>query len=153
MFYETGDSATLFFKLHATSGQFVVTSLPLWSLTCLDEVAVVNEWFTALFSFAGSPQITEQTSPTEKEELVLLDDHYVLLCCAYGKTFEQDTQLIERVKRLGVFRIDEKGLIKALADIDNHQLFVSGSLTQTGEEILMASPYKMYADELVRMTP
>jgi hypothetical protein len=148
-----GELNTLFFKLHATSGQFAVTSLPLWSLTCLDESAVVNEWFVALFDFAGMPKVIEQASPAETNKLVLLDTHHVLLCCAYGKTFEKDIQLIERVKRLGLFRVDDEDLIHALADIESHQLLNNGCLTQTGEDILMASPYKIYADELVRMTP
>jgi hypothetical protein len=151
--WQSGELNTLFFKLHATSGQFAVTSLPLWSLTCLDDSAIVNKWFTALFDFAGTAKVTEQASTTEKNELVLLDAHHVLLCCAYGKTFEQAIQLIERVKRLGLFRVDDEALISALADIEKHQLFDNGSLTQTGEELLMASPYKLYADELERMTP
>jgi hypothetical protein len=151
--WENGELNTLFFKLHATSGQFSVTSLPLWSLTCLDEPEIVNKWFTALFDFAGLAKITEQASSTEKNELVLLAAHHVLLCCAYGKTFEQGSQLIERVKRLGLFRVDDEDLINALADIESHQLLDNGCLTQTGEDILMASPYKIYADELVRMTP
>lgn len=151
--WQSGELNTLFFKLHATSGQFAVTSLPLWSLTCLDDSAIVNKWFTALFDFAGLAKITEQASSTEKNELVLLDAHHVLLCCAYGKTFEQAIQLIERVKRLGLFRVDDEALVSALADIEKHQLFDDGSLTQTGEALLMASPYKLYADELERMTP
>ena len=151
--WENGELNTLFFKLHATSGQFAVTSLPLWSLTCLDESAVVNEWFVALFDFAGMPKVIKQALPAETNKLVLLDAHHVLLCCAYGKTFEKDIQLIERVKRLGLFRVDDEDLINALADIESHQLLNNGCLTQTGEDILMASPYKIYADELVRMTP
>jgi hypothetical protein len=151
--WQSGELNTLFFKLHATSGQFSVTSLPLWSLTCLDDSAIVNKWFTALFDFAGTAKVTEQASTTEKNELVLLDAHHVLLCCAYGKTFEQAIQLIERVKRLGLFRVDDEALISALADIEKHQLFDNGSLTQMGEALLMASPYKLYADELERMTP
>jgi hypothetical protein len=151
--WQSGKLNTLFFKLHATSGQFAVTSLPLWSLTCLDNTAEANEWFTALFKFAGLPQITEKTSPTENDELVLLEAHYVLLCCAYGKSFEQETELVERVKRLGVFNIDDEHLIKALTDLGSNKLFVDGCLTQTGEGTLMASPYKIYAEELVRMNP
>lgn len=151
--WQSGELNTLFSKLHATSGQFAVTSLPLWSLTCLDETAVVNEWFAALFGFAGSAKIAEQTPLTEKAELILLEAHYVLLCCAYGKLFEQDTQLIERIKRLGVFNIDEEHLINGLTDIGDNELFVSGSLTRAGEDILMTSPYRIYAEELIRMTP
>lgn len=144
---------TLFFKQHATSGQFAVTSLPLWSLTCLDEVATVNEWFEALFNFAGIAKVSEQDSASEKEQLILQDAHHVLLCCAYGKSFELGTQLIERVKRLALFTVNDESLINALTDIETHQLFANGSLSQLGEDTLMTSPYKLYADELKRMTP
>jgi len=151
--WQDGSLNTLFFKQHATSGQFAVTSLPLWSLTCLDEVATVNEWFEALFNFAGIAKVSEQDSASEKEQLILQDAHHVLLCCAYGKSFELGTQLIERVKRLALFTVNDESLINALTDIETHQLFANGSLSQLGEDTLMASPYKLYADELKRMTP
>lgn len=151
--WQNGSLNTLFFKQHATSGQFAVTSLPLWSLTCLDEIEAVKGWFEALFNFAGIAKVSEQDSTSEKEQLILQDAHHVLLCCAYGKSFELGTQLIERVKRLALFNVNDESLINALTDIETHQLFTDGSLSQLGEDTLMASPYKLYADELKRMAP
>ncbi len=151
--WQSGELNTLFFKLHATSGQFVVTSLPLWSLTCLNELVLVSDWYKSLFRFAGAAKVSEQVSSTKKNKLVLHEAHHVLLCCAYGKTFEHGIQLIERVKRLALFNVADEALINALVDIDNHQLLNNGNLTKAGEEILIISPYKLYADELQRMAP
>ncbi len=81
--WQNGSLNTLFFKQHATSGQFAVTSLPLWSLTCLDEIEAVKEWFESLFNFAGIAKVSEQDSASEKEQLILQDAHHVLLLSSY----------------------------------------------------------------------
>ncbi|WP_028866952.1 hypothetical protein [Psychromonas arctica] len=140
---------TLYYKPHSSGGVFVATSLPLWSLTCLDIPEIVKSWLAGLSVIAG--QVKEPTLDIDKAMLVLNENHLVLLCCAYGHSFKDANSLVQRVGRLGVFRLLSEELDLALVELIDDSLFLNGELTEKGLAALVASPYKLYADELKRM--
>ena len=146
---------TLYYKLHASGGMLAATSLPLWSLSCLDELDLVNAWFDGLYQFAGKAKELsanhEDSSVGSPVGIVLKDEHFALLCCSYGQSLADDGALINRVKRLGLFRIDTTVLELAAQDLLKLDLLSGGDITAEGQAQLMASPYKIYAEELMRM--
>lgn len=140
---------TLYYKPHSSGGVFAATALPLWSLTCLDIPDLVQFWLASLYGIAG--QVKEALPVTDKATLVLNDKHLALLCCAYGHRFTDANALVTRVGRLGVFRFQSTELDLAVAELIDENLFLNGELTEKGLNAILASPYKLYADELKRM--
>lgn len=140
---------TLYYKPHSSGGVFAATALPLWSLSCLDIPDLVQSWLAGLYGIAG--QVKEAPPVTDKAMLVLNDKHLALLCCAYGHRFTDANALVTRVGRLGVFHFLSAELDLAVAELIEDNLFLNGELTEKGLSAVMASPYKLYADELKRM--
>ncbi len=140
---------TLYHKPHSSGGVFVATGLPLWSLTCLDIPELVQSWLAGLYGIAG--HVKEPLPVSEKATLVLNEKHIALLCCAYGHIFTDANSLVSRVGRLGVFRFSSEELNVAVAELIEEDLFSNDKLTERGLAEVIASPYKLYADELKRM--
>ena len=146
---------TLYYKPHASGGLFSVSSLPLWSLSCLDEIDLVHTWFESLYSFAGFASLNESNSAGAEDEetaqIKLKEEHLALLCCSYGQALIDQHALISRVHRLGVFRLEGRLLELAAEELIKSGLLFGGEITDEGTARLMASPYKIYAEELMRM--
>lgn len=146
---------TLYYKAHASGGMLSATSLPLWSLSCLDEIELVNTWFDGLYQIAGkarSSDLNQENSSLETPfQIELKDEHFALLCCSYGQSLADYHVLISRVNRLGVFSIDAAALELAAEDLIKSGLLLGGEITDGGKTQLMVSPYKIYAEELMRM--
>tara|TARA_R110000764_G_scaffold20693_2_gene52971 strand:- start:13443 stop:14282 length:840 start_codon:yes stop_codon:yes gene_type:complete len=139
---------TLYYKPHSSGGLLAATSLPIWSLTCLDIPELVQSWLSGLNEMTGRvqerlPAVITIFTPNEK--------HFALLCCANGQAFKDGCALVQRVERLGLFRFLPEELDVAVAELEEENLFLNGELTEKGLAIVMASPYKIYADELKRM--
>lgn len=144
---------TLYYKPHASGGLFSATSLPLWSLSCLDDIDLVQSWFESLYSFAGFASLNESSSADAEatSEIKLKEEHLALLCCSYGQALTDQHALISRVSRLGVFRLEAHLLELATEELIKSGLLAGGEITEEGTARLMASPYKIYAEELMRM--
>jgi len=146
---------TLYYKPHASGGVFSATSLPLWSLSCLDEIDLVHAWFECLYSFAGFASVNELSSSNAEGEataqIKLKEEHLALLCSSYGQVLTDQHALISRVNRLGVFRLEAHLLELAIEELIKSGLLVGGEITEEGTARLMASSYKIYAEELMRM--
>ncbi|UTZ31304.1 hypothetical protein HB762_07780 [Vibrio campbellii] len=140
---------TLYYKSHSSGGLLVASSLPLWSLTCLDSPLLVQAWLEGLNELAGSPQ--EEKLCSKPNNFEPDEKHLALLCCAYGRKLKSTEDLLSRVQKLGLFRFSDEELGYAICELIEHGLVVDGELTDEGNKVIEASPYQIYAEELKRM--
>jgi len=140
---------TMYFKHHSSSGVFAATSLPLWSLTCLENTENVFDWLKSLFTHAGEHK-SETVQKTNKE-LILIDAHYVMLCCAYEQSIESIDWLVKRAKTLAIFQLPTKNLYLAASELKEASLIDNNGLTDLGQQQLSGSGFQIYADEISRM--
>ncbi|MCU8034733.1 MAG: hypothetical protein WC024_10740 [Shewanella sp.] len=145
-----GSSAvnTCYLKHHAASGVFAVTCLPLWSISLIDEAELVREWFAFFDRLAGTPDANESDAYNEPTQLVATD--YSIMACIYAwqviSASELSAYLAKQVFPIFQFNSDE-------LDAGFSRLLSAGyanecGLTTEGIQILKASAYWLYADQL-----
>lgn len=136
---------TAFYRKHPNAGLFVVTALPVWSLTLLDHAATLGEWFAGLQAMAGTP--SAQREP-EEPEFQLQPNHYALLLHLLGGRFENQEAALAKLGTSPIFKLDAEESAARLAELVRQNLAEGGRVTEQGREALRRSPYEAFASAL-----
>lgn len=142
----SGQLNTRFWKAHSNSGLVVATTLPIWSITLLDSVPMVQEWLAALFSHVGKAAATLVTADTETVATPTPRDFAVMVCCyAYG--VGTPDALVAALQRQPVQLMDLRGfdLPDVFARLRAMALVEECGLSTKGLELLRHSAFWGYA--------
>jgi len=131
------------YRLHPSSGLFVVTTLPLWSLSVLDRPDDLIDWLCNLALLAGESN-TEEVNEVQP----LTPEHYGFLVFLMSTSLREEEDVIDGIELSPIFRISEvrsRFLLKDLQD----RAFVDGTVpTAEARELIMQSPYGHYVSAL-----
>lgn len=139
---------TATYRLHPAAGLFVVTCLPLWSLTVLDAHEELARWFASLAELAG-----EAKTPPPPVESPLQADHYGLLVFLLSKDFSDEDQAIAALRTSAVFRFTPEQARKLLSELRERGLVNGAMPTQQATHLVMQSPYAHFVSALREVTP
>jgi len=147
----SGEAHTRYWKKHSNSGVVAMTTLPLWSITLLDDAVVVHAWVSWFLSHAGS--FTIDKLEVDSKALVLTGEDYCLLVCAFG----YDTGSLSEIKTrnfnqpVPLFDLAKINVNKCWEKFQAYELLSDTGLTEKGLQRLKQSPYWLYAQELKRI--
>lgn len=139
---------TATYRLHPAAGLFVVTCLPLWSLTVLDAHEDLTRWFASLSALAGPAK-----APPPPFERPLQADHYGLLVFLLSKDFADDDQAISSLRTSSVFRFTPEQARKLLSELRERGLVIGAMPTPQATKLVMQSPYAHFVSALREVTP
>jgi hypothetical protein len=140
-----GDYAvhTAFHRKHPQAGVFVVTCLPLWSLSVLDQKDALRQWLSELYAMAG----TSAQALEENEADHLTAGHYaILLHLLSGKFPDLDAALCALNSSV-IFALNPTEAARLIGEMEEQGLVSGAELTSHGREMLLRSPYAPYAIE------
>lgn len=140
-----GDYAvnTAFYRKHPNAGVFVVTCLPLWSLSVLDYKDAIRQWLSDLYGMAGSPTQTVEDIGTFKPTM----GHYAIMLHLLSGHFLDRATAIGGLNSSDIFSLDPAEAENIISEMEEHGLVREAKLTSNGRDILLRSPYAPYAIE------
>ena len=147
--WKGGGVHTAYYRKHPHSGLFAMTCLPIWSLTILDHRRVVREWLEILCGLAGEPS-PELTVETQETEFRPNRDHFAMMLHLYGQDFASHKEALERLAESPVIAIPVESAQICLSSLEEVGLAERGGLTVKGREMLLDSPYAVYASAMGR---
>lgn len=147
-----GQVVTAGWRKHPAAGLVVITALPVWSLTALDQRAACAAWLDGLISQAGtaesspavaaSPEAAVEREPSRDEWVVALH-----LCTGpYAST----QAALDALARSSIHTISAASATIAIEGLAELRLAASGRLNSRGMDALLAGPYAAYARALTR---
>lgn len=147
-----GEAHTRYWRKHANSGIVAVTTLPLWSITLLEQGETVKAWIDWFIAHAGK-SVAEHSMPHE-ETWELENGDYSLLICAFGYQTGILAELESRnsAQVVPLFNLATLGAHQRLEKLKHYGLIADTGPTDSGIERLKQSPYWLYAQELKRIS-
>ena len=127
------------YRLHPAAGLFVVTSLPLWSLSVLEAPREMDAWMAALVTLAGeaSPAAREEDAPLRR-------DHYGLLVFLMSAAFTTEEAMLHGLRSSTIFRFSPHQGNALLQELRQRGLVLGVAPTAEAQELVMSSPYAPY---------
>lgn len=144
----SGALITAGWRKHSTSGLLVLTTLPLWSLTLLDQREACEAWLKALYSGAGTAQKPKSKPSIEDLEKT---DWALLLHYCQGP-FDDDEQALEALESSTIQRIEASEARASIKKLSRQDLAHGGVLLEKGWLRLLNSPYAAYAQAIRRQS-
>ena len=132
------------YRVHPAAGLFVVTCLPLWSLTTLDAAQAANAWITDLISLSGQ----SVAAPADNKPAPLKPDHFGILVFLMSRRFGNNDEALMALGRSTIFKWSPdhaRGLIEELTE---RGLVQNAAPTTEAEDLVMCSPYATYVSAL-----
>lgn len=147
--WKGGGVHTAYYRKHPHSGLFAITCLPLWSLTVLDHRRTIQEWLETLGGLAG------ESAPARAVEEATTEfrpnrDHFAMMLHLCERDFTSTAEALDRLADSPVFAIPEESARPCLSSLEEAGLVNSGKLTDKGREMLLDSPYAVYATAMER---
>ena len=139
---------TRYWKAHSNSGLIAATTLPLWSISLLDQAALVNDFLAKIERHCGLPSATaEETKP--QADAIRPQDVTVLVC-SYGFNVATTEDLLSRLKTYAVplLNLANFDLPESMGRLRNAGLINDRGLTEQGLARLMGSKYWAFAENL-----
>jgi len=143
----TGGINTGLYRKHPHAGLFAITALPLWSLTVLDHKNDLIEWLTSLHALAGEP-IAVDLSSQEFDEFIPNRDHFALLLHLQSNTFSSREEALHQLADSPVLALPSELAEAGMMELEQAGLSSDGELTAAGRDVLMNSPYGVYAEAM-----
>lgn len=140
-------SHTRYWKAHSNSGLLAATTLPLWSISLLDQAALVHDFLDKIERHCGLPSVSaEETKP---QDAIRAEDVTVLVC-SYGFNVATAEGLLSRLKTYAVplLNLDNFDLPGSIVRLRNAGLINDFGLTEQGLAYLMGSNYWAFAETL-----
>jgi hypothetical protein len=136
---------TAYYRKHPHSGLFVVTSLPLWSLSVLDEQEQLAEWLRKLHELAGEPVV----QPDDPESETPLESwHFTMLLHLLAGSYADDDSVLAALAKSPILQLDPDRARTALSALRDLNLVEGTKVTEEGRNRISGSPYAVYADAL-----
>lgn len=131
------------YRLHPAAGLFIVTTLPLGSLTLLDSTSILQDWFTSLEGLLGPIQPQGASAPPP-----LSTEHFGLLVFLLSRSGTETAHALEDLAASPVFRIPpDRGRV-LLQELRDRGLVNGAVPTTEADELVMRSPYAFYVSAL-----
>lgn len=140
---------TRYWKAHSNSGLIAATTLPLWSISLLDQAALVHDFLATIERHCGLPSVgTQETMPKEGDAIRPKD--VTVLVCSYGFNVATAEGLLSRLKTYAVplLNLANFDLPESMVRLRNAGLINDRGLTEQGLAHLMESKYWAFAENL-----
>lgn len=147
-----GQVVTACWRRHPAAGLFVVTTLPLWSLTTLDHREACLSWLDDLLEQAGKPILdstSEAVVPTGQRRTLTQEEWTMLLHLCTG-IYDSTDSALSALELSTLHRLDPEHARSALEALEGMGLILKGILTERGRITLLEGPYAAYARALWR---
>ena len=145
--WNRGGINTAHYKKHPNSGLFAVTCLPVWSLSVLDHGKHLVNWLNELHALAGNA-IEEEEAVAEETRFTPNHEHYALMLHLTSGRWKNRDSALRALRSSLVLTLPPERADECLKDLEDNGIAAEGALTGRGKEILLSSPYAVYAGAL-----
>ncbi|HEH9403997.1 TPA: hypothetical protein SIA26_001463 [Aeromonas bestiarum] len=143
-------SHTRYWKTHSNSGLIAATTLPLWSISLLDQAALVNDFLTKVERHCGLLSVTADVEEKKSQEDAIRPQDATVLVCCYGFNVATTEGLLNRLKTYAVplLNLANFDLPESIGRLRNAGLLNDCGVTEQGVTHLMESKYWGFAENL-----
>lgn len=140
---------TRFWKAHSNSGLIAATTLPLWSISLLDQAALVHDFLGKIERHCGLPSPSAKETKPQEDNSIRQEDVTVLVC-SYGFNVATAESLLSRLKTYAVplLNLASFDLPESMVRLRNAGLINDNGLTEQGLAHLMRCKYWAFAESL-----
>ncbi len=141
-------SHTRYWKAHSNSGLLAATTLPLWSISLLDEAALVHRFLGKIERHCGVSSVSAEETMPQKD--VIRPEDVTVLVCSYGFNVATAESLLSRLKTYAVplLDLDNLDLPGSIVRLTSAGLVNDHGLTEQGLAYLKGSQYWIFAETL-----
>jgi len=140
---------TRYIRKHSNSGVFAITTLPIWSVSLLDEANHVKEWLNWFLDHCGIKSIEAHANDgAESYTLNKLDYTVLMLVYILPKFSLED--IGRKVETLGIFDLNQLDLINRYETLVKENFIADKNLTFKGIEALKDSYIWNYVEPLAQ---
>src|SRR5690606_2608207 len=140
---------TRYIRKHSNSGVFAITTLPIWSVSLLDEANHVKAWLNWFIDHCGTKSIEAHAHEVvESYPLNKLD--YTVLLLVYILPDYSSGDIGRKVENLGIFDLDLLDLINRYEILVKENFIANKNLTLKGIEALKDSYIWNYIEPLAQ---
>jgi len=143
--WKDDSGCTALFRRHPESGVFVITSLPLWSMSVIGNEAALLDWLDRIDELAGEAQALDLG---DNHDLPLSNDHIAMILHIGGNSFGTEKQVLEALSEFGVFELAPKRAEEVLQDLIKGGFVCNLRMTNKALNFIARSPYRAYLQEL-----
>jgi hypothetical protein len=140
---------TRYWKAYSNSGLLAATTLPLWSISLLDQPAMVHDFLTKIERHCGLTSVGAQETKPQENDAVRPEDVTVLVC-SYGFNVTTAEGLLSKLKTYAVplLNLASFDLPESMVRLRNAGLIHDNGLTEKGLAHLMGCKYWAFAESL-----
>lgn len=140
---------TRYWKAHSNSGLLAATTLPIWSISLLEQAALIHDFLATVARYCGLPSVNVTESEPQEKDAIRPEDVTVLVC-SYGFNVATADGLLSRLKTYVVplLNVGSFDLTKSMVRLGNAGLIDDDGLTQQGLAYLMGCKYWAFAESL-----
>lgn len=140
---------TRYWKAHSNSGLLAATTLPLWSISLLDQAVMVHDFLSNIQTHCGLPAVRTKEIECQVDNVIHPEDITVLVC-SYGFNVVTAEGLLSRLKTYAVpvLNLASFDLPESMVRLKNAGLISDTGLTEQGIAHLMGSKYWAFAESL-----
>lgn len=139
---------TRYWKAHSNSGLLAATTLPLWSISLLDQAALVHDFLANIESHCGHSVNAREIKHQEND--AIRPEDVTVLVCSYGFNVATAEGLLRRLKTYAVplLNLASFDLPDSMVRLRNAGLISDNGLTEQGLAHLMGCKYWAFAESL-----
>ena len=140
---------TRYWKPHSNSGLLAATTLPIWSISLLDQAALVHDFLANIERHCGLPSASAKEIKPQENDAIRLEDVTVLVC-SYGFNVATAEGLLSKLKTYAIplLNLASFDLPKSMDRLRNAGLIHDNGLTEKGLAHLMGGKYWAFAESL-----
>lgn len=140
---------TRYWKAHSNSGLLAATTLPLWSISLLNQAALVHDFLANIERHCGLPSVSAKEIEPQEDDAIRPEDVTVLVC-SYGFNVATAEGLLSKLKTYAVplLNLASFDLPESMARLRNAGLIHGNGLTEKGLAHLMGCKYWAFAESL-----
>lgn len=136
---------TAMYQHHISAGIFVITCLPLWSLTALDHPKMLNRWLEEIYALAGKPK-TSDTEQTDTGPFVPTPEHFSLMLHLLTQEFGSQEEALSALEESHLFSIKKETALPLLTSLQESGYVKEAKVQEEGLRVIKASPFAAYAE-------
>lgn len=140
---------TRYIRKHSNSGMFAITTLPIWSVSLLDEANHVKAWLNWFIVHCGTKSIENHT-PEVVESYTLNKLDYTVLLLVHLLPEYSISEIGKKVETLGIFDLNQLDLINRYEILEKENYILNKNLTLKGISALKASYLWNYVEPLAQ---
>lgn len=136
---------TAMYQHHVSAGIFVVTCLPLWSLTVLDHAKMLNRWLEEVYALAGTPK-TSGTEQAETGPFVPTAEHFSLMLHLLTQDFGSQQEALSALEASHFLAMSKETALPLLTSLQENGYVKEAQVQEEGLRVIQASPFAVYAE-------